>query len=670
MGFYKGQIAKQFIIRILLFSMLITTVLTGIQLYVDYENGLKEIKKNSTLVEVSYLSSIANSVWNYDNDSLNVQLDGLYRVPDIQYINVKTKTLDFSRGEDLTDDVLKHSFPLVFNFNGKDKLLGQMVVSFSLQGLYQRLLDKAIIILFSQGVKTFLVSFFIFYIFYQLVGRYLGDISRYAKNLNEETLAKELVLSKPNIKQVNSGLVDEIDELTNALNEMRINFLSYKQSINDSQSELEYLAMHDALTDLPNRVLLQDRANMVLTDASREEKQIAVLYIDLDGFKQVNDAYGHKVGDKLLVHVANLLKQKIRKSDTVSRLSGDEFVVLLHPADDIDNVAHISQKLIDSIAKSLTIENNEVSVSASIGVSLYPQDGGDFDKLLRHADAAMYKAKEIGKNNVQFYRKEFSDIVEHNILIEHDLDYALAHDELEVYYQPQVDTINNKIIGAEALVRWNSKQRGMVSPAEFIPIAEKTGQIAKIDAWVLKNVASTITRLKASKTEVVKVSVNFSSKEFDRLPLSELINSILQEEQCSAELIEVELTESALMDDPKKCATELTNMREMGLSVAIDDFGTGYSSLSYLKFLPISKLKIDQAFVRDLHFDFNDQSIVNAIIALGDSLGMQLIAEGVETKEQLTFLKDAGCHTIQGYLYSKPLPEKEFIQFLTEYNAG
>jgi len=670
LGFYKGTIARQFIIRILLFSMLITTVLTGVQLYIDYTNGIKDIQKKAMLVEVSYLKSIANSMWYFDNDSLDVQLNGLFNLPDVQYLHIKSDALDVHRGEQSDQDNLSHTFPINYKFLNEAKHLGEMTIQFSFDGLYQRLLDKVIVIFVSQAIKTFLVSFFIFYIFYQLVGRYLGDITDYAKNLNETTLAKKLVLSKSSLSSKKTNLVDEIDELTFALNEMRENFLGYKKNIEESQSELEYVAMHDSLTDLPNRVLLNDRAEMMVNEAKRENHKIAFLYLDLDGFKQVNDMYGHKTGDQLLIHVAQLLKKTVRNNDTVSRLSGDEFVILLHADDDVSATAQISKKIIDVLSAPISVNGITLSISASIGVSFYPEDGENSDLLLRHADAAMYKAKEEGENNVQFYRKEFTDIVEKQLRVERELDDALEHNELEVYFQPQIDVKKHKVIGAEALVRWNSKEKGMISPAEFIPIAEKTGQITKIDQWVLNQVATFVSELNQDYIWVPKISVNFSSKEFDQLPLSEVIDTILIKTQCPSKFIEVELTESALMDDPVKCARELAQMRELGLSVAIDDFGTGYSSLSYLKFLPINKLKIDQAFVRDLQFDMNDQAIVKAIIALGQSLDMELIAEGVETEEQLAFLQQEGCFEIQGYLFSKPLPKDEFISFIKNFDKA
>lgn len=427
-----------------------------------------------------------------------------------------------------------------------------------------------------------------------------------------------------------------------------------------AEERIRYLAEHDALTGLPNRVLLHDRLAQALLVAQRERRRLALLFVDLDHFKNINDSLGHHVGDQLLGAVAERIVQCVRASDTVSRPGGDEFMLLLPDITAADDAARVAEKLLEALARPFSIDGRQLMVSASIGISLYPDDGADIDALMRSADVAMYHGKESGRNAYHFFRAEMNERVLERVSLENALRRALRNGEFALHYQPQVDSATHRIIGVEALVRWHDPEAGLVSPARFIPVAEDTGLILPLGAWVLKEACRQNRAWQDAGMPAIPVAVNISALQFRQAQFADVIAGALAASGVAPGCLELELTESVMMDAAERNVAVLDGLRDMGVRVSIDDFGTGYSSLAYLKRLPIDKLKIDQAFVRDIASDPDDAAIVGAIIGLAHNLRLEVIAEGVENEAQLDFLQHCGCDQVQGYLFSPPLPPAAF----------
>ena len=437
------------------------------------------------------------------------------------------------------------------------------------------------------------------------------------------------------------------------------------------QDELEHQANHDTLTGLPNRNLLKDRLAQAIAYAQRYQRTLAVAFIDLDNFKLVNDSLGHQAGDQLLKIVAARLQSCVRASDTVARLGGDEFVLLLcdHTADAGEECAPLGvtlQRILDEIALPYQLGPHEFFLSCSIGYTLLPDDGDTADLLLRNADMAMYRAKDMGRNNIQPFVTELNEKVARRVSLEADLRRALDNDEFFLCYQPQMDLATRRMVGMETLIRWQHPERGLVSPVQFIPLAEETGLIVPIGAWVLRTACAQTRAWQDAGLPKVRVSVNLSARQFIQRDLIASIRQTLEETGLSAEYLELELTESLIMHNADLFISTLRELREIGIELAVDDFGTGYSSLSYLQRFPINRLKIDQSFVRDIVGNADSGSIAVAIIMLGHSLGLKVIAEGVETVEQLEFLHSRQCNEIQGYYFSKPLPAGEMQKLLEQ----
>lgn len=430
-----------------------------------------------------------------------------------------------------------------------------------------------------------------------------------------------------------------------------------------AEERLLHLAHFDALTGLPNRALFTDRINYALSMAQRGRAQLAVMFLDLDHFKNVNDNLGHRIGDALLVEVAKRLKSAMREEDTASRLGGDEFILVL-PGTDVNGAVHVAEKLLETVAQRCQIEQHELVITPSIGIAMYPDDGEDFDTLSKCADVAMYRAKRDGRNNFRFFTTEMQVHSARSLQLENALRRALERDQLYLHYQPQMSLQDGRIIGAEALLRWQHPELGMVSPAEFIPIAESSGQILQIGEWVLRTAAHQMKSWMDSGLAPMIIGVNLSAVQFRHPNLPELVTQILDSVQLPPQYLELELTEGVAMDDPLGAIAVMDSLHERGIRMSIDDFGTGYSSLSYLKRFRVYKLKIDQSFVRDITDDPEDKAIVSAIISLASSLGLQTIAEGVETAGQLAFLREQGCNEVQGYYFSKPLPAEQSEAFV------
>jgi diguanylate cyclase (GGDEF)-like protein/PAS domain S-box-containing protein len=426
-------------------------------------------------------------------------------------------------------------------------------------------------------------------------------------------------------------------------------------TIKSSQDALDFLAHHDPLTELPNRTLFHDRLKHALLRRQREEGGLAVLFVDLDRFKHINDTLGHPVGDEVLRRVAKAMVAQVRAGDTVARIGGDEFVLLLEDDVSLRSVAMVAQKLVDLVSSPFVIDGKELYVTASIGISLCPNDGDDADSLLKNADMAMYKAKQQGRNNFQFYEAEMGKGAHERLVLENALRGAVRRNELFLHYQPQVDLVSGRLAGVEALVRWQHPELGLVSPGRFIPVAEDMGVIQEIGDWVLREACSQVVRWRDRGFFVPRMAVNLSMQQLEKAGLESAVAELLSGYNIPASQLELEVTESVIMNQSGRALETLDGLRRLGVFLAIDDFGTGYSSLSYLRQLPVHRLKIDYSFVRDIGRDPNDEAIALAIISLGHSLGLEVVAEGVERAEQADFLVREGCDVAQGYYFDRPV---------------
>jgi len=428
--------------------------------------------------------------------------------------------------------------------------------------------------------------------------------------------------------------------------------------------KMAHQAQHDSLTDLPNRILLSDRLIQAMALAQRYKKQLAVLFLDVDRFKHINDSLGHSIGDRLLQSVAERLLTCVRASDTVSRQGGDEFVILLSEITRPEDAAISAGRILLALSAPHRIDQHELYLTVSIGIAIYPEDGAEPEALLKNADFAMYDAKESCRNTYKFFKAEMNSRALERQWLENDLRLAMAREEFVLHYQPKLNLATGATIGVEALIRWHHPVRGLVPPIQFIPIAENCGFIVPIGRWVLREACRQARAWQDMGLPPMCIAVNISAVELRARDFVAGVRAILTETGIDPRYLELELTETFLMQDLESTAAVLRSLKDMGVQLALDDFGTGYSSLSYLKRFPIDTLKIDRSFVRDLTTDADDASIVNAVISMGNSLHMQVVAEGVETREQLAFLKQQGCPEAQGYYFSHPLAAGELVQFL------
>jgi len=430
--------------------------------------------------------------------------------------------------------------------------------------------------------------------------------------------------------------------------------LQVEKKLSENEQRLHHLAHHDHLTNLPNRLLFQDRLQHAMAKARRRETRVGLLFLDLDRFKNINDTLGHEIGDLVLQEVAKRVRYWIRESDTVARLGGDEFVIILEDVQDPTYVAVVAQKILSVLAQPVHVREHELFVTTSIGISLFPSDTEIPEELMKYADVAMYRAKDKGRNNYQFFTSDMTARAHEMLVLESSLRKALDHDQLVLHYQPQFDLNSNSLLGMEVLVRWMHPQKGLIPPGEFIPMAEETGLIVPIGEWVLRSACLQNKLWQEQGLPPVRIAVNISARQFRQADLADMVERVLADTRLDPQWLELEITESVVMENFGEAIMTLTDLKVRGVHLSIDDFGTGYSSLGYLKRFPISKLKIDRTFVRDITSDANDAAIAASVIALARSMNLEVIAEGIETREQLDFLLDYGCGQGQGFLLGRP----------------
>jgi len=484
-------------------------------------------------------------------------------------------------------------------------------------------------------------------------GQWRGEIrARHKDGTQLPTLAT--IVSVANTKNNLSHYVLVITDLT---------------AIRGAERKLLYLAHHDPLTSLPNRLLTTERLHQALLRGKRNSERVAVLFIDLDHFKWINDSLGHGIGDLLLQSTALRMKVCLRNSDTIGRLGGDEFLIVLDPADEPNDVALVARKLIKAIGRPIQIESHLVDVSCSIGISLFPEDGANVEDLIRGADTAMYAAKECGRNGYEFYAPRMKEKAQRYLALNHDLHRGFKAGELRLFYQPQFSLRTGAIVGVEALVRWQHPQRGLLGANEIIPLAEDCGMIVDIGNWVLHEAGNQLQRWQSDEIPAVRIAINVSALQMHKRDFANDVCEVLSAASISAQFLEIEITESTLQQE-ENCISTLEKLRGLGIQISIDDFGTGYSCLSSLKILPIHKVKIDRAFVQDMPHSKNDVAIAEAVIAMAHKLQMSVIAEGVENAEQEKMLRECDCDEVQGFLYARPMPAEHITQLLRNFRPG
>ncbi len=599
-------------------------------------SDLKEKYKNIKIVEVENI---------YEGIEL-VQKREVYG-----FINITAVISYLIQDKSLVDIKIAAKLPLGFELSvasRKDEPLLNTIFTKAINSLTQQ--DKRII----QNRWTSLV--FEQKIDYDLLYKILA----FASLILSAFVYKQIVLNK-----VNKLLTKKVQEKTL---ELQILNKGLEKKVQQRTAELEHQAFHDALTNLPNRALFNDRLTQGISKAKRNNSSVALFFIDLDRFKHINDSLGHDVGDEVLKIIATRLSSSLREEDTLSRLGGDEFTVIIEKLQDVRYASGLAFKLLKVLEEPILVDGHTLYISSSIGISLYPKDDTDVKNLVKYADAAMYRAKDEGRNNFQFYSKEMTQEAFDRIVMQTTLRQAIDKEEFEVYYQPQIDAKNEKLIGMEALVRWNHPTKGLISPALFIPIAEESNLIIEIDQFVMKSAMNEVSRWHNAGLNPGKLSLNLAVKQLESKDCLTLLQEVMLKHSFKPSWLELEVTESDVMRKPDEAIEKLNKISSFGIDIAIDDFGTGYSSLSYLKRLPIDKLKIDQSFISNLFENEEDSSIVRAIIALAKSLNLSLIAEGVEEIQERDFLLENGCDNIQGYLYAKPMPAKDMEEFIKNFS--
>ena len=532
--------------------------------------------------------------------------------------------------------------------------IGSLIVVSSLDGYFKRLVKEMLMILIIVLFTIWATLKFTF----TLRKEILLPISKLNENINNVLETQNLTNKVPVLNN------DEIGKLGKNFNLMLDDLNYTHEQLIEQKDIAEYKAHHDSLTSLPNRVSFNQRLRQIISRSKRNKEHCAIFFMDLDRFKQINDSFGHDVGDEVLQIFAKRIQACIRKEDTLARMSGDEFMLVIENVSLLHSPTQFAHKIIKETQRPLHIAGQLMYMTVSIGISIYPDDGEDTQTLIKNADAAMYKAKVDGKNTFEFYTPEMTEIAYQRILLETELRQALKENEFVVHYQPQMNAVTNELIGMEALIRWDHPQKGLLSPDSFIVLAEETGLIVEIDRWVMQEGMKQITRWHEQGLNPGYLSLNLSIKHLINEDFFTTINQHLEESHCKEEYIHLEITEGEVMKDPERSISLLQEVSDMGISLAIDDFGTGYSSLSHLKRLPIDKLKIDKTFINDIPDDEDAIAIVRTMIALAKTLHLDVVAEGVEDKEQKEFLLEHGCHVIQGYYYSKPLPANEMKEML------
>ncbi|MEJ1353753.1 MAG: EAL domain-containing protein [Candidatus Sedimenticola sp. (ex Thyasira tokunagai)] len=774
---FLSPLGRRLFVSIVLFSSLITLIITALQIHNDYRLELSTIEQQFQQVENSRLEGIAQGVWVIDEIQVKKLIQGLKQLPYIEYVGISIDgTLKWSEGEAEVNNEIGRRFPLTYKHRGKNLAIGTLEIKGSLDDVYVRLLRKVFFILLSNALKTALVALFILFLFYHLLGKHIIRLASFANHFGKGDDLPQFQLQR---KQSEHQKTDELNQLEESVNRMvdtlqrresdlRVLATTVEQSPNsiiltDPQGCIEYInsklsevtgyvldevkgknprlfgsgqtprsiyhdlwqtiqagnvwtgelynkkksgelywesarvapvkndagvtlhyvaikeditlqksyeeqllhqANFDNLTNLPNRLLAVDRISQALISHHRDKGHVVIMFIDLDRFKNINDTLGHGCGDQLLVDASLRLRSAIRVEDTIARFGGDEFLVVLPNISTTRSAEIIAEKIGHSMTEPFLLESREVYVTASIGITVYPEDGDTPQILLRNADSAMYQAKDEGRNSHCFFTPSMNEQAKNRMEMESELRQAQYNNEFEIHFQPIIDANSKRLVCAEALLRWHNQKLGNVPPSTFIPLAEDIGLILPIGAWVLHQSCTAAAAWQQPGKKPLRISVNVSARQFRAGDIVKTISNELEVSGLPPHCLEIEITEGLLLDDALEIQSMLSRLHQMGVRLSIDDFGTGYSALGYLKKFSFHTLKIDRSFVSDITSNSEDAALATAIINMAHGLKLEVVGEGVETEAQFNYLQEQGVDMVQGFLFSRPLPIDNFERLL------
>ncbi|WP_395793776.1 putative bifunctional diguanylate cyclase/phosphodiesterase [Aquimonas sp.] len=674
-------VGRRLALNVVLFSLLVAVVLSALQTWIERRAELRLLEQRVEQILESTGSALALSVWNLDRSQVDVLLRGILSLPDVRAVELRAQQGqvffddgDRQRalriGDPSVHSALVWERPISFQRGGSAVQLAQLRIEFDTAAVESRLLQRALRSALAQIALTLLIALFLLWVVNNLVTRHLVRLADAASRYDVRNADVSFRIER----RKTGGAHDEIDRVVGALEAMRTNLETAYRDLARVNTELQvdiharelaesaaaFMARHDALTALPNRRFLIESLQRQL-DANRDgDSHGALLFIDLDNFKNLNDARGHSTGDAVLIELSQRLSREMPEGSLIARMGGDEFVAMLVGLEGSPGVAAararaFGEGLREIIGEPVQVLGEAFRLSASIGIAMFPTDGDDIETLIRHADSAMYQAKADGRNLVQLFQPALVSRIEYRHAMDADLREAIDLHQLNLHYQPIVDP-DGRFVGAEALLRWQHPRRGAVSPAEFIPLCEQSGLIIAIGEWVIAEALSTLVRWQSMGLlgDLHYLSINISPRQFKQADFVERLTARLEDSGVEARRLALEITEGAVIDDSEDAICNLQRLRTAGFRLLVDDFGVGYSSLSYLKRLPVHAIKIDQSFVRDITTDPNDAALVEAMLAIGQRFGLDVIAEGVETADQFGLLRERGCQLFQGYFFGRP----------------
>ena len=660
----KSKIARRLVVYILIFSSVVTLGLTLNQLYQEYSYDISRIDARFQQIQETNRAVLEENLWLLNYQSIDLLFDGILRDRDIAYLEITDENGEqlIVGGEMPEGDSRDIRFDLSYQDRDNSYSLGTLKVIATLEFVYQHLIETVLVILVNQAIKTFLVTLFIAALVWTLITRHLDRISDYVVNLDLADAPEKFELERRENYWTRD---DELTRVVDSLNLMR-------QELYQSYRDMEHQSLHDHLTGLPNRHLLEQRLRYELLQSERREHYGALLFIDLDNFKLLNDSLGHSIGDQLLREISKRFEQAVRKGDTLARIGGDEFLVLLSMLPSENNQAareahNIALKIQQQLDREIELGIHSYRVTASIGIELFRGDLEDFESILKHADNAMYQAKADGRDAIRMYHSQMQEAADHRLQTERKLIKAIDNHEFDLYYQPKYN-LDREIVSAEALVRWIEPNGEVIPPVTFISIAEESGLIIPLGEEILK-LAFQYAQQDISlmqRAGIRDIAINVSPRQFTDPDFIKTIIYEISKSELDPGMFTLEITEEAVVRNVDETIEFMNILKRHGFKLSIDDFGTGYSSLRYLKEFPLDELKIDQSFVNEIVENKDDAAIVSSIILMAQNLGLDVVAEGVEKEQQLKLLKLNGCEYFQGYLFSRPVPHSEFVELLQD----
>ncbi|MCX4029515.1 EAL domain-containing protein [Endozoicomonas sp. SM1973] len=659
------SLAKSTLAHILLISSMITLVIVCAQIYSDYHADLSVIDERLNNIERSYLTPIAKQAWDYNFEALSVTIDGIGQLPDVafvSFVNIENKAFIANKLEDVKYP-RERIYPINYMAGDRPVSVGQLTVVVELANVYERLIDKSILIAFSQAIKTFLVSVFILYFIYRLIVSRINKAKDFADAFSLDNLDTD---EEPEFDSNDIKSNDELSQLLRAMEKMKKQLKEEIMKREGDQQKLFEQANYDSLTKLVNRKCAFDRLELLLIHAKRYDQSLAVIYLDIDHFKDINDSLGHDAGDELLKVSAERLCNTVRKGDIACRLGGDEFLLILTNLHSPNAVEIVIEKLENSFSQEMHILKHSLYVTLSIGISIFPSDGKTMNELIKNADTALYSAKKAGRNCHRYFEPQMNKWAEKRLEISSRLRKAISENEFTIYCQPLLNIKTGKVVGAEALIRWFNKEEGVTPPDNFIPISEENGLIVAIGDQVAELVLATAVKWEMTWGSSFRMAINISARELREANFVDRISRQIKKYNIRKSSIEIEVTERLLLDKSDKSVENLLKLSLLGLRLSLDDFGTGYSSLSYLQKYPFSTLKLDRSFLKKVPHDRKGAALSSAIIHLAHSLGFEVIAEGVETEAQYRFLEQEGCDIVQGFYIAKPMSVQDFERWMEQ----